>query len=1107
MKVTKTYQRYDQVQRFGVVASEQPKISYVRMGQGMDICASGATQCVIIWNLKTCEALCLLERDLSASNVSCHCSSWNESSRGLKVAVGYDDGWVYVHQVSTVSWDSELECHFRAGRGRVSSVELKENILVCSADSEINVLDLVSGTGSKLRGHKGLITRLKLLNFGPILVSSAQDSFIKFWDLRNMHCFATLTGHPGPVWDFALSTDDRLLVSGTADSQLRLWRLTYFDQEAYLSEPPPSEAEPTEASGEEVVVPLSQRQALIQAEFLGCIRRSGSRRVHTLLIDQTGTFILCQSFDRNLEVFRVLDEEAKAKRLRKKMKKARDKGEGAPSKVSLDISDMIRPLLRLTLPAKPASCDVHVAKPVWKDGTIVGTRLQFLCALKNNTIDELEVTIPVASTMKLQTISVVKSIQTKGVRVRLINRICAPGHRTPPVACCLTGDALGVFTLARTEAKLWNRNANTIDELEVTIPVASTMKLQTISVVKSIQTKGVRVRLINRICAPGHRTPPVACCLTGDALGVFTLARTEAKLWNRHSSACLATLTWPRAGAEHVLEGASLEDNGSKQDFPTRASAMVLAPGDRHVVIGFESGHLLLFDVQSKSMRQMIPRAHEGAVRGLILSGDKKMIFSGGSDKQIGFYNFDLKISGNGTPTLCLVEARQHQSVADQITCLGVTPNGRLIIAGLVNFHVDVHFSDSLKRVHSLYGHAGPVTSLDVSADSRLVITGSADKTVRLWELQFGNCQRRFTSHVEPVTCVRFIPHTALAVSGDMSGQIKQWDVAKLREVTTLKGHRGSVTCLDAIATNAALFAKSAKNIQKKKFKNRRAGKDDKTEADLEDEDDFDELSGGLIVSGGRDFSIRIWAESEELLILEEQEELAREEEEDEELVRSEAVIPGAIPAEASETGLLGRPTPNTRDAADMLMEAIDICEQEFAKKQLPPSCKSVPPPHPLMVARGIDCPDRFLLASLAELRAPNSRLGGGGAGLEHAVGAITTQHARRLLPRLANWLSRGLEVELVGRAIRHLVTLHFGLVVTSASLRDMLQESREARVNQLGKLKELFGMNLAALEYLKLKIEESQQKVLFEDLLTARDKRVRRQKVKRSRMALILPG
>ncbi|KAG5443211.1 Dip2/Utp12 protein [Clonorchis sinensis] len=872
MKVTKTYQRYDQVQRFGVVTSEQPKISYVRMGQGMDICASGATQCVIIWNLKTCEAvrnisiltfvqLCLLERDLSASNVSCHCSSWNESSRSLKVAVGYDDGWVYVYQVSTISWDSELECHFRAGRGRVSSVELKENILACSSDSEINVLDLVSGTGSKLRGHKGLITRLRLLNFGPILVSSAQDSFIKFWDLRNMHCFATLTGHPGPVWDFALSTDDRLLVSGTADSQLRLWRLTYFDQEAYLSEPPPSEAEPLPASGEEVIVPLSQRQALIQAEFLGCVRRSGSRRVHTLLIDQTGTFILCQSFDRNLELFRVLDEEAKAKRLKKKVKKARDKGEGAPSEVTLDISDTIRPLLRLTLPAKPASCDVLIA--------------------------------------------------------------CRPNQ---PAVMCLSQNRSGRL------AQLW-------------VPVY------------------------------------------------------------RHSSACLATLTWPRAGAEHVLEDAPLEDNGSKQDFPTRASAMVLAPGDRHVVIGFESGHLLLFDVQSKSMRQSIPRAHEGAVRGLVLSGDKKMIFSGGSDKQIGFYNFDLKISENG------------------------------------------------------------------------------------------------------VTCVRFIPHTVLAVSGDMSGQIKQWDVAKLREVTTLKGHRGSVTCLDAIATNAALFAKSAKDIQKKKFKKRRAGKDDKTEADLEDEDDFDELAGGLIVSGGRDFSIRIWAESEELLILEEQEELAREEEEDEELVRSEAVIPGAIPAEASETGLLGRPTPNTRDAADMLMEAIDICEQEFAKKQLPPSCKSVPPPHPLMVARGIDCPDRFLLASLAELRAPNSRLGGGGAGLEHAVGAITTQHARRLLPRLANWLSRGLEVELVGRAIRHLVTLHFGLVVTSASLRDMLQESREARLNQIGKLKELFGMNLAALEYLKLKIEENQQKVLFEDLLTAREKRVQRQKVKRSRMALILPG
>lgn len=139
---------------------------------------------------------------------------------------------------------------------------------------------------------------------------------------------------------------------------------------------------------------------------------------------------------------------------------------------------------------------------------------------------------------------------------------------------------------------------------------------------------------------------------------------------------------------------------------------------------------------------------------------------------------------------------------------------------------------------------------------------------------------------------------------------------------------------------------------------------------------------------------------------------------------------------------------------ADMLMEAMDVYDEELAKQRQAVQGKPVAPPHPLMLARGTDSPERFLLSSLAALRAPATRLGGGGAGLEHALGAITTAHARRLLSRLADWLSMGWEVELVGRAMRHLVTLHFGLIVNSAELRDVLHQSREARLNRLSKTK-----------------------------------------------------
>uniref|UniRef100_A0A183AZ24 Utp12 domain-containing protein n=1 Tax=Echinostoma caproni TaxID=27848 RepID=A0A183AZ24_9TREM len=482
----------------------------------------------------------------------------------------------------------------------------------------------------------------------------------------------------------------------------------------------------------------------------------------------------------------------------------------------------------------------------------------------------------------------------------------------------------------------------------------------------------------------------------------------------------LATLNWKVEPQSSSADQTTDETTSvANKSLPSKASAFVLAPGDRHVIIGFESGHLVLFDVSSKTIRQSINNAHEGAVRGLALTGDKKGFVSGGSDKQVAFYNFDLSVPEFGPPTLCLNESRSKETAADQITCLSVSPNNRLLVLGLVNFHVDVYFADSFK------------------------------------------------------------------------------------------GHDGSITGISAVATNAAFLARSsAHQTANNATKRGKKGKSQAMELDEDDlDDEFEDLCGGVIASCGRDFSVRIWTESEELLILEEQEQLAREAAEDEELVRSEAVIPGAVPTEASETGLLGRPTPNTRDAADMLMEAMDIYDQEIIKQQQAARGKQVAPPHPLMLARGTDSPERFLLSSLAALRAPSTRLGGGGAGLEHALGAITTEHAKRLLPRLADWLSKGWEVELVGRAIRHLVTLHFGLIVTCSEMREVLHQSREARLNTMGQVKSLIGTNLAGLNYLKKKIEDNNQATLFEELLGERDRRIRKQKAKRNKLALLIPG
>ncbi|TPP63236.1 WD repeat-containing protein 3 [Fasciola gigantica] len=545
MKVTKTYQDYRQDVVFGIITSEQPKINYVPASEGSTFCAVGSADSVIFWNLVTSEAAAVFKRVSGIGSVSCLCLTRGTQEKSLKLGVGYADGWVAVFDANS----GESESNFRAGRSRVSAIEITEEKLVCAADSEIHVLDIVSDSGARMKGHRGIITRLKLIRNGKVLLSSAQDSFIKMWDLKNHHCFATLTGHSGPVWDFALSSDGQLLVSGAADSQLRVWRLFHSTHEECEVASAPV-ANLLENPTEDTIIPLSEHRSLISVEFLGVVQRNGARRVHTLGFDATGTFLVVQSFERCVEIFQLLDQEAQTKRLRKKTKKAKERGSSTED-IKLEISDILRPVLRVSLPAKVASCAVNSVFSFWKDGILCEQRLRFLCALKNNSIEELEATFPASGSLKPRTVSVTRSTVNGGTYVRLLNQISGPGHRTIPMACALTSDGLGVFTLARTEAKLWSRRS-------------------------------------------GH---------------------------------CLITLDWKLESPNHKKQ---MEDDPKDEAgdlMLTKASSFVLAPGDRHVVIGFESGHLTLFDISSKAVRQTIKDAHNGAVRGLSLTGDKVILY------------------------------------------------------------------------------------------------------------------------------------------------------------------------------------------------------------------------------------------------------------------------------------------------------------------------------------------------------------------------------------------------------------------------------------------------------------------------------------------------
>lgn len=476
------------------------------------------------------------------------------------------------------------------------------------------------------------------------------------------------------------------------------------------------------------------------------------------------------------------------------------------------------------------------------------------------------------------------------------------------------------------------------------------------------------------------------------------------------------------------------------------ALSSTFVPGDRYAIIGTKCGRLQLFDLSSNSLLEEIP-AHEGAVWGVSLFPDKRGVATGSADHTVKFWEFELVSADDSKQKGKRLALSLTRTLKLSEDVLGVVHscNGRLVAVALLDSTIKVFFNDTLKFFLSLYGHKLPVLAMDISSDSSLLVSSSADKNIRIWGLDFGDCHKAVFAHQDSIMCVRFIPDTHMLFSASKDGSIKCWDADNFQHLQTLKGHHGEVWCL-AVSSD-----------------------------------------GDTVVSGSHDMSIRLWQRTLEPLVLSEQKELEREAFMDQ--LSAPDTAEHVIPGETS--GDVSLPLTKSKDnisVVDRLLEALSIWKEDREKLMEHRSlCATAgkelaaPKPHPMLIAKGDIQAEKFVLDVVKGIRSSE---------LEECLLVMPFDQMVEFLQLTDYWLERGWEVELTCRCLFFLLRVHHLQLMSSHPLLPTLLSLSQHTSTQITGLKDMYGFNLAGLQFLRRELESKGTRVFEEAPTLVRKKR-----------------
>ena len=820
--MVKTYLRYAPSAQLGVITSPNAAISVDPAGNYV---FTGELEQVGVISVKRGVQLLTLAASGTDASATSEVTVTAASPNGRQVAAGYADGMIRVFDHMKGSLAVVLNGHKKAVTSLAFSSDGTQ-LASGARDTDVIVWDVVSESGlCRLRGHKDEITEVAFLDAAAeagdpaargglhrYVVSASKDTLLKVWDIggggHGAACVQTIVGARSEVWSIAVcpslaaaqpgsssssspAAGDRLL-AGAGDNQLRVWAVgkrPVAGAAASATVSASNSADSVANSGGNNSSNSSAATSVGTTVLvaIGSITRQATDRVGRVRLSPDGRYAALQGGGNSkmVELYRRRDAGETRKRVQRRLKRHREKlakkekerASKAAKAASLGLDDHSS---SSSSSALALGAGLEDAADLESEGLgfLAGTTLADLDAALERIEADAKREIEGGSASSASSSSSSAADTARWIIAsdewELVG-ITQTGSKITscavlPAAAAGGGDGSVQLLVATADNQLLHF-AQPVTTEAAKAAGSTDITLANGTVVHS----GVLRRSI--ASAAGHRSDVRAVAVSSDGSLVLSSTTGSAKVWNAKTGACVRTLD-----LEVPVTSSSAGDDEDAEDgaVPMAPSApgagasvglcAAFAPGNRHALVGTRDGRLLLFDLASGDLLES-HAAHTGPVWSMSVRPDGKGIVTGSADKDVKFWDFDLRPAVSAAPAapassgkkggkkdapapapapaaaagpmqLTLVHSRTLK-MTDEVLVVkhsaSKDPSKLLLAVALLDCTVKVFFEDSLKFALSLYGHKLPVMAMDVSADSTLLVTASADKSVKLWGLDFGD--------------------------------------------------------------------------------------------------------------------------------------------------------------------------------------------------------------------------------------------------------------------------------------------------------------------------------------------------------------------------------